>query len=392
MGQWINGIHQIGKRFYWIILTGALSSLSNAGTYTTESGLEIIPSLQATYGYDGNIIDDRQNELSSTYSAITPEISFLVDRRRISASLNYKFQKGNYFSSSQDNYIDHYLTSNSQYRWGLRNTLELNVYYAKAHTARGGGATSGIPLDSIIEPLEYREFSFTPKYTYGSKTARANLSGWYGFYNRRHDNFTHLNPPLENESTRYDDVDIMSLGSEFTLKIRSRLQWITRYELRDSEYINNNPNRPSQNNLTHEIYTGVKWDLSEKTNGFAKIGYQNKSFDDEARQNFNGINYALNINWRPKNFSTFGISTSYLTKDPQQNGDFTKEWKTALSWQYDWNPRVYTRLQGSYVEEDIVGSSNNNRDDETTNLGFELGYKLNDIVNLSVKYQDSEIR
>jgi len=354
----------------------------NATEYLTGSGIKIHPMLTATYGYDDNILKSSSNKESSAVLKLTPEINLELRPKDNKFIFKYKLQKANYFNSHEDDFIDHYISSENSMKFGIRNKIDLNINFMKSHDARGTGISAGDSQlsNSIDEPVFFTKYSIKPMYTYGANRAKGKLQFWGGYLNKRFNNFRELSGTLISDSTKYNDYDAISFGGKFLYKIsQNTYLTITSEEILNNYKLKDYSNY-SQDNVTKTIYTGAEWNVSGKTKGYVNIGIQDKKFHETSHSRFSGMSYKVGIRWEQTEYSKFNVFASQLAKDPELNGDYIESKNIDLSWHYSWTYHFFSIIDYKYSNDKYVGSYENGilRKEKCSNVAIGVGYIIDD--------------
>ncbi|MDW1913066.1 outer membrane beta-barrel protein, partial [Vibrio sp. 707] len=147
---------------------------------------------------------------------------------------------------------------------------------------------------------------------------------------------------------------------------------------------NKNPRAASKDSDTGFYYTGAEWEISGKTQGIARLGYQVKDFDSEQRETFKGFSWDIGFEWLPQEQTLVTVKTTQAAVNPDQDGDYNLQTRYRLDIKHDWNSYLATRLGGIYQEDDYTGIT---RNDERYTLSAGVDYQIRRWIQLKADWQ-----
>ncbi|BCL73148.1 capsular polysaccharide biosynthesis protein [Vibrio nigripulchritudo] len=377
-----------------LCLVSGIMALANvapisAEPFVTESGIEVAPGFKARFGQNDNLlrVSDSNNATSTSFLVVDPGVSLKFQPRENEFLLSYRLSHGRYFSSSEDNFTDHFFDSRNLIKLGLRHAIKADLRVASLHEVRGTGLTEGDNTSSAIDrPLEYLNRSIVTTYIYGAPGAKGRIEAKLGYSDLEYKNFRHLGGVSDSRSSRFKDYDNRYAGLKFAYRWLTNTKAIFEYEIAKKNYDFTANGVPSQDSLTHNYYAGLEWDVSGKTSGYAKVGIQDKNFDDSDREDFTGLSWLVGLDWNPLYHSTWSIQTSQVARDPDQDGDFVKETILNVGWKHYWRPQIYTRATAVVSNQEYTGAFQNGvlRDERAVEWSANVGYEFNEIVDFFV--------
>ena len=80
-----------------------------------------------------------------------------------------------------------------------------------------------------------------------------------------------------------------------------------------------------------------------------------------------------NVDWQPLSYTTLTLETSRSAKDPDVQGDYISESVYGVNWEHEWNEKVTTTLNYSYIYEEYTGFE---RLDKSNNLYVDVNYEF----------------
>ncbi|MEJ2764626.1 outer membrane beta-barrel protein [Photobacterium sp. MCCC 1A19761] len=352
-----------------LVISPLAMAVISPAAYVTESGIEITPVIATSIQHDDNITNENEsdNKISSMLFELEPSIFVKATHGDNYYYADYILTNGNYFSSSEDNYLDHQLDFISELNINQRNRLYLAYEFDRLHEARGTGISEGISstTDGFDEPIEYSAHYLHANYAYGSEGAKGQIVGSVGYYDRSYENFR--------EVTQFRDYDENHYGAAFYYRMASSTRLFVDIRREDRRYQTIAPQQPSLDNDVTYYYVGAEWDITGKTSGIAKFGLQDKRFRDGNRSDFRGNSWDVKLSWSPRQYSTLSLSALQQAKDPDQAGDYVKETAYTFGWQHFWRERFYTDLTYTHSDESYTGV---NRDDTTRTWQISASYDM----------------
>jgi hypothetical protein len=134
------------------------------------------------------------------------------------------------------------------------------------------------------------------------------------------------------------------------------------------------PAEPSLDSTEYLYRIGVTWETTAITTGVIKIGYLTKKFDDNARSDFSGPSWEVDIRWSPRTYSHFDLRSARETDESNSLliDYIEREWIT-LGWTHEWSEAWATSLTAGYRAENYVGTV---REQDRTGIGLTVTYQM----------------
>lgn len=358
-----------------ILVALALSSAKTMAvepqSIPTSSGFDITPLLTTGLKYDDNIASTSANETDSWILTVTPSVKAVLDTGVSKTEFTAAVANGNYFSSSNDNFTDTLIGGLFDTQLSEQSKLNFKTDLVWGHEDRGTGVSEGIGGNQD-EPTRFNNQTASGYYEYGAKAAPARVRLGAKYFNKEYMN--------QREVTQFRDYDSLLGGVNFYYDTQSGTSAVLETSVEDISYDFVDPTAPRDSKDTN-VKVGAEWQISALTSGEAKIGYQKKNFDDNARDDFSGVAWTVNANWSPLTYSTFNVGTGRKAKDPLQGGDYIKETTYTLGWQHSWIESVQTTLSYNKMKEDYVGVV---RTDENDSYTASVKYAFRRFVDISL--------
>jgi hypothetical protein len=333
----------------------------------TAAGLQVVPTIGLSLGYDDNITRASFSEISSWFYMISPAIRAELpsDRSVLGVTLGADFVR------YQDSPIDDrdYWYLRGEWTWDVspRQNLDLFAQYAEGADQRGEGRRQGDAGLIPLPPDEWQSTGFGGSWDYGAVAARGRLTLRGGLseleYTNNRDDFV-------TGGTRQLDRDWYYLGGTFYWRVAPKTSVLADYQYTDMNYQEDF----QQDSEMHSWMLGVTWDATARTTGRISYGDQKRSFDDPTAEDYSGPVWMASVSWRPRTYSVFTLTGSRSTQEPNGNGDYVLRQDITLSWLHDWAPRFGTNVDIGYGEDEYRPDG---RQDELIYWGVGARYAFN---------------
>ena len=330
--------------------------------YITDSGIAIVPIINAGYKYDNNIFSQASETTGSGIFTLAPAVKFLLDDGINNYQLDVGVESGTFLDSSDDNYVIGNLGFTSHLEPSSRSRFDLALEANKEVEPRGTGITEG-SADRFDEPLLYNEQLAKLSYEYGSLASSGRIAVMGRYYNKNYTNFT--------ETTQFRSFNQSTLGSTLFYTTNSSTDAFIEIKAGPIKYDVAEAISRDSDMLTALV--GIKWEATALTSGSFKIGQEQKKFSDARREDFKGVSWEGNVDWQPLSYTTLTLETSRSAKDPDVQGDYISESVYGVNWEHEWNEKVTTTLNYSYIYEEYTGFE---RLDKSNNLYVDVNYEF----------------
>jgi len=343
-------------------------------------GFELIPALTTTLVHNDNVTRSNAEGVSSFATIISPEVILLNNFGTNTLQFGYRLSRGDYFSSQEDDYTDHFLSASLDYEINSKNRFTTEFIFEDGHDDRGTVFSLGIG-DTLDSPDQFKQNEFDFVYTYGAlnATARFDVS-----LNRRA-----LNYDINTDAYKVRDRVHVDFGGSFYYRIGSATDLVVDVNHIDINYdFDINPELPLDSR-EKSILVGAQWEATAATSGYAKVGYQRKEFDSADRGDFSGVKWALGVDWQPIERATFGLASNGDTRETNGEGNFIRRKDLALSWDHEWLDRLSTQAIVSVGTDTYEGETNVRKDDIRV-LDLSVSYQFRRWLRIRAGYQYDE--
>jgi hypothetical protein len=349
-----------------VIISNSASAIEPAAIPIGE--MSLYPSINIVTGHDDNILATETDKVSSWVTRITPNLLLEAEDNNTLLRVNYSFEKGILHSSSDDNYLDHNLTSSVNYIINSRNRFDIQASLIKGHEARGeedGGAIS-----TADKPLEYDLNSIQGIYTYGRREAKGQIELRTRYQDKDFTNFDSIT------STR--DFDQLDFAAKFKYKLTAKTSAVATVSQSKIDYDESN-----RDSTTNRYLLGAVWDATAKTTGKINVGWSEKDFKDASLTDADGGTWDAAINWNPKTYSTFTFNTGQEFGESTTTDTHIDTKSYGLSWQHFWKDHIKSNIGYNTQKENF---SNSTRKDTTDTFVVSLNYETRRWLNFGIGY------
>ncbi|MCF7499086.1 MULTISPECIES: outer membrane beta-barrel protein [unclassified Pseudoalteromonas] len=336
------------------------------GSFMTEDGAELTPTLQLGVSSNDNFFMTPSDTRSRLIWEIAPSLNALFEDGPDNYEFDVATRSSLHNKDTTDNFTQINLGAGMHKEFTSKHRLDVKGDADWLSEARGAGLTEG-QGNTIDDLITYKQQSFSARYEYGALSSKAQVALTAGYYNKNYENFS--------EISRFRDYDKPMLGitGYYNTQAGSRAfievkQENYRYDVIDSNGI-------SRDSDDVKVLLGMEWEATAITTGSFKIGYQNKDFESNLRDNFSGLSWEAAVVWKPLSYTSLQLVTSRAAKDPLVQGDYIRESVYGATWQHDWSESLSSVVSANYVDQEYVG--NFNRKDKVKNARLGLNYLAN---------------
>ncbi|MBL0709554.1 MAG: outer membrane beta-barrel protein [Colwellia sp.] len=348
----------------------ALTILFQTSSFAEErQGLLLNAELTAEH--DDNVLR-KMKPISDSSLKIAPEVQYLTHIGKHIFALDYQGEYSAYKDNNKLNYDDHDITLFAHLEHSLKISSEFKLSYKNEIEEPGTNNSTSLFIQEFNQTDKKQA---SAKLFYGTKQSIGQLV--FGL--------DHLESRYTNNSQGYRDLDRNKLTSTFFFRIAPKTRLLLQASIANYDYIKRN-NALDQSSQETFYLTGVEWDITAKTSGTFKLGYQGKDFDKNAYSDITGLSYMLDMTWKPNTYSKIKIGASRLTQESSQlfAGAFVT---TSYSIDAEHEITARTKLKAAYTydNDDIV--TIRNRTDKLHNIKLGINHSLLTWLNISFDYR-----
>lgn len=365
--------------FYVILFSSVITSLhaqqeETAGSIQAGPGY-LFPSLEVEGFYDDNVLRQPDNSVDTFGIRATPGASYKVGDEIRKFVLDWLLEAGWHEATGNDDYIDNSVSATMQYQPLSRISAGLKGTYKDAHDPRGTGRAEATNL-ILDDPDEWHSFGVESNLAYGARTATGRIEVDLGYTTIDYDN---------NRAVTFvrDRGDISAAG-RFLYRVGSRTSLLLEGRFANYGYDQTPIGVPGLNSNVYRAMTGARWDATDKTSGFVKVGYISKDFKTSMRQDSNAIGWEVGGEWRPRTYSTLSFSTARDFRETNGAGDFIKRDSADVRWKHFWLERFSSLAEVGYAKDTFDPTD---RNDDLLNAGFRLEYTMRRWLTIGAGYR-----
>jgi hypothetical protein len=320
---------------------------------------------------DNNVL--RKVEPTSDSSIqISPDIKYLTLTGKHILAFSYEGEYAAYNDYSELNYDNHDLSLLGHFDHSLKIDTEFKISY-KDEIEEPGTNNSASSLINEFNQTDKKQAA--AKFYYGTRKSIGQLVlGIDHSENRYNNNFQN-----------YRDVDRNTLTGTFYYRIAPKTRLLFQASVADYNY-QIKSQFPDQSSKENYYLAGVEWDITAKTSGTFKIGYQSKNFEQDVYNDITGLSYMLDMIWKPNTYTKIKLGASKMTRESSQQ--LTSAFITntySINAEHAITPRTELKGQYTYDNDDIVSSQN--RTDERHNITLGINHSLLTWLNVSLDYK-----
>lgn len=366
------------------------ASTSQAQQFEDAASIEygrfdFTPTVDLGFRYDDNLLKTNANKSSSWSYWISPQLNLRTSKDNSDLGIAYRLRRENFFSSSADNYTDHFFIVDLDTEFDARNRLQASLEFEDGHDERGARFSIGRG-QTLARPDQYKQVEFDALYSYGAFNATGRLE---------------LNLNIVDLNYDIDDIDnylardrtINTIGGTFLYRIgpvtdltvdviHSRVAYKFDLEL-------GNP----LDSRVNQFLLGVKWEATAKTSGFIKVGYEQKNFLSSSRSDFSGFDWSAGVVWEPTTYATIEFISASNTNETNGEGNFIRGRDYSVEWRHEWLERLRSRVGVSWnnnrYEGQLIGGLDI-RSDDNASFNAALYYQFRRWLNFELGYRYSE--
>lgn len=332
------------------------------------------PSVGLDVRYDDNLLNGQNNTVDSVVTELSLGGRQEIRNDASMYALDAGLKKGWYNSSTDDNFLDGHAFAEGQFFPSSRVSAKVRGGFWRAHEDRGTTTLQGDLASLQDEPDVYNLLGLEGELAYGLEEVRtARIEGRASFQQREYQNNRLI--------TELRDRDEAMLGATFKYMVMPATSLLVDGRIKDFSYKRNTAQLDSKE---YRIEAGVSWEATAATTGYAKYGWQKKSFDSASREDDSKPAWDLGVTWTPLTYSAFGLSTSRKFDESTGTGDYVDRREVRVSWQHAWRSYITSDLFFSRTKEDYPGST---RKDELDGYGANLDYSMNETMAWQLYYE-----
>ena len=345
--------------------------------------VEANPYLQFSSYYDDNVFATSSNEVDDWYFVVSPGLMFKLPQRDNLFELEYRADIFRYVDTGDGNDTeDHSLRAAADINFPGGLSIKVDDLARKAHEPRGD---QNLAVTSTAEVNEYYSNMVNAEVSY-ALSDRFKVAAAYENY------FINYKLASNEFRDRTDNGASASVYYRFLPKTSVLVQGI----FKDVYHNNDDPAAPTLNSDEYWALAGLTWEVTAKSTGTIKGGYEWKLFDFPGRKDFRSPVFQVILDHRftPKTaIKLTGLRQAYETDDPSVNYYTTIRGTAEAT--YRPLRKIELRPYGSYAhnkysDETTVAGQTARRTDDVWSAGLDATYDMNKWLSFTLGYRHTD--
>lgn len=308
---------------------------------------------------------------------VTPEAILLNNFGKHQFLVSYNGEYATYTENSKLNYDNHDARAGLRLAHSTRLSSEFGLSYQDQIEEAGSSNSSTILINSFNK---FNRTAGLANITYGTPESTGQAIIGLDYSQQRY----------TNNLQEFRDVDQSNITGTFYYRIAPKTRILLEASLRDFAYVNTTTiggiTFSNQSSEEYILLSGVEWDLTGKTSGTFKLGYQSRTYEEESFSDIDGLSYSLDMVWSPNTYSQVTIGASRRIEESAQlasGGFVTTDYNIGLN--HEIKTRTKISIDYTFGTSDI--KSTRKRTDKRHNFKLAVTYDLNSWLDTELYYQ-----
>ncbi len=383
----------IGLSIFMVIMLGFLNSSPVLSAEDEDGGIPVVggviyPSLGVSSFYNDNVLLQDKKAKDSFVIVTSPRVKYYSEGDITQFTLDMGIDDGYYTHSHNDNYFDLDAKADISFYPTDRITFFGGAGYKKGHEARGEGSQSGSNVMDFENPDRYRLWGVEAGIKYGvEKVGMPRIETSYTHNERRYSNNI--------GKTKFQERNTDNIYTTLFYQILPNTSLLVEGRLSRFSYKKGNVNGELDSSQ-YAVLGGLSWQATYQTEGYFKIGWNEKFFDADERGSSSNISWEVGFDWKPLPYSMISFSTSQKLEEADGLGSDVNVRSVDLSWKHAWQDWLYSTLTFYYRNEDFSGNSifsasniSRDREDDDFGVGLNMDYEFRRWLTLGLDYSYS---
>lgn len=337
---------------------------------------EVTPSIAVDVEKDDNLFEATSgNEVSSTLTLVRPSISAFADDGVKSYTIEYSLENGTYSDTSNNDYTNHDLSANLEWRVDIRNLIEFNASLQRSHEGRSEDSVTDF---NAADLNEFTDEGLTVNYTFGGEGSRGRINIGFETNSLRYKTNREDTAVLESET----DIKTLEFSAGFSPGSRINFQVI--------DTGNSFPNNPLSDREDISYLIGAQWEINDLVTGDVRVGRSDNDLLNVAGGDTSTSTWDAEIEWQQNENSVFTLSAGKSVENTDNNvGVFIDASDIGFDWAYQWTDLLALQVSLQQQEDEFVGAG---RTDDTHSVNLGVSYTLRRWLTLTaeVGYQERD--
>jgi len=341
---------------------------------------DVAPSVDIDVDSNDNIYYAPVNEVSDTYSAITPRVRITSDwgRHQLAASLRSTFL--NYSDNDNLNTTSWEAALSGRLDIHGRSNLFAGVNYSDAFEALYDPSAQTVATN-LAKPIEYKATVANAGFV--AEGNRLRFVGQVTLTDLNYEDAITLGGVVIPQNDRDLTQVVYSGRADYAFSPDTSVYAIWVGNTRD--YDDHAINRDSDG---YDVAVGASFDLTNLIRGEAQIGYQEQNYDNPAFKKVDGVSFAANAQYFPTQLLTVWAGTARTIQEtPQFGASSYTSTASQIGADYELLRTLVLSASYGYTTDEYNGV---NRTDDRTNLWLGAKYLVNRHIFIRGGYSHSE--
>jgi len=333
-------------------------------------GFDFTPTLELSESYDDNFRELEHNVQSSMVTKLAPTFELKAEDRNSGTRLTWQPTRYTYHDEPDASHTDQRLRLDSIMEFTDHHRLALDAEVRKYER------TNSTAVDGINDKI--RSDRVGGVYTYGAKSSANQIELGANFGQLRYQNSDGINDDKERNTT--------GLTSTWYHRIGSNTRGLLEYDHTRFDYLESDSRRSSK---ADAVLAGAVWDFTARTTGKVRVGYEHKNFDDSSVKDLDNPMWQVDLQWKPRTYSTFTLVTRQASAEGDDGSDAIKATSARLGWRHGWTERITTVAELGAAHYVYKGQERTD-DLREYNLGVEYAMRRWLEINLGYRYRNDD--
>ena len=328
-------------------------------------GFDFIPKFGLSESYDDNFRELEHNVQSTMVTRLAPYFELKAEDRNSATRVIWEPTRYIYHQDDEASNTAQRVRADSIMEFTDRHRLKLEA------EARKYERTTSTAVDGINDKIESTRVNGV--YTFGAKTAANQIDLGASYAQLRYDNGGGINDDKERNTSGFSSIWYHRLGSN--------TRGLLEYDHTRFDYLQSGSTRSSRSNA---LLGGAEWDMSARTTGKLKVGYERKNFDESGASDLSNPTWQVDLQWKPRTYSTFTFLARQAMAEGDDGADAVKSTFTQVGGRHGWTERITTVAQAGMGRYDYEGQS---RSDDLQDYNLAVIYKMRRWLDIELGYR-----
>lgn len=342
-----------------------------------QGNVTFLPTLSVSETYNDNIyLRPGNKEKSSWIGVASPGLGVKVEISKHTLTAGYVGEFGLYHDSSTDDYDDHKFQAGLDLSFSESFGMVVDAMSELGHDNKG---SDDINFEENRAPSEFT------KNTVGAGVRVGLIDGNRIEAGARYTDLSYENNPISTGVLERSDTE---LEASLFWNVMPKTAILVGTTYTDIGYDEVTARTLDSQNIFY--FVGLDWKATAKTEGNIKLGYKEKNFDQNVKQDWDSFAWDASITWQPIEHSKFLLRTGRSPAESTSDAALTVESDTSLQWTHEWMEDLFsTKVRANFGTSDYQQETIN-REDDRAGVSIGADYKFSRWGVVGVDYGYSE--